>query len=254
MGEQDTGAAAGNAANSVTVDSSGNATDLLRSESGPTYSSNVASSAVTATGTSLALDLGSGGQYYRTDWKCWTSATDNFGIEGWFKTSDPTKSQTLVYNGNQGSQWQTWGFGNGFGLYVTGDTENGGASGHLMGLLGYVSWLDSGFTVAANEWFYAALVKQNGTVKMYFNNNAPVNFGTKDTVAASSMSVVGSAYGSSGDFLSGAVDNVRVFTFDSGAFRESDLLINQTVPEPSTVALCFTGVVGLLAYAWRKRK
>lgn len=255
LGENDSGAVAGGAANAVTADSSGNANNLYYSGAGPTYTSSVASSAASATGSTLALDFGSSGRHYVTG-SVWTSATDNYGMEGWFKTSDPTKSQALVYNGNMGQLWPTYGFGNGFGLYVTGDTGDGGGgvSGHLMGLLGYVAWLDSGFTIQANQWFYAALVKDNGTVKMYVNKSDPTNFGQRGTVAANNCSVIGSAFGSTGDLLSGAADNVRIFTFNAGQFSASDLLINQTVPEPSMVMLGMTGLIGLAAYAWRKRK
>lgn len=256
LGENDSGAVAGATANGTTVDSSSNANNLYTPGTVATYTSSVASSAATATGSTLAVNFpGSTGQHYVTN-SVWTNAVDNYGIEGWFKTTDPTKDQALAYNGNMGQLYSTYGFGNGFGLYVTGDTSpgGGGVSGHLMGLLGYVSWLDSGFTIEANQWFYAALVKDNGTVKMYFNKNAPTNLGAMSTVAADNCSVIGSAYGSTGDLLSGAADNVRIFTFNAGQFSESDLLINQTVPEPATMALCVTGVIGLLAYAWRKRK
>ena len=33
-----------------------------------------------------------------------------------------------------------------------------------------------------------------------------------------------------------------------------DVGISSVVPEPSTIALLTTGLLGLLAYAWRKRR
>ncbi len=54
------------------------------------------------------------------------------------------------------------------------------------------------------------------------------------------------AYSSYPDYL----DEIRV---SNAALGEADLLINQ-IPEPSTLALLAAGLIGLMAYAWRKRK
>ena len=42
--------------------------------------------------------------------------------------------------------------------------------------------------------------------------------------------------------------------FKTGAVSTIDNVSVSAIPEPSTLALLATGLIGLLAYAWRKRK
>ena len=61
------------------------------------------------------------------------------------------------------------------------------------------------------------------------------------------------------DVSSYAVDNTKSLFFDfqgtqgAGFLRVVEVQA-YSIPEPSTVALAATGIIGLLAYAWRKRK
>ncbi len=47
---------------------------------------------------------------------------------------------------------------------------------------------------------------------------------------------------------------IRMSNGDSVAARVDDIYVGPIVPEPSTSALLSAGLIGLLAYAWRKRK
>jgi hypothetical protein len=50
----------------------------------------------------------------------------------------------------------------------------------------------------------------------------------------------------------GVVDSLRFFTFEEGKFQLSDT--TNPIPEPGTLALLAAGLIGVLVYAWRKRK
>ena len=157
----------------------------------------------------------------------------------------------LAYNGDS---WK-----DGYGLYDIG--------GRLYGLYGGKVAFDTGITLSANQWFYAAIVNDNPNTKMFFNNGGTtqtVDFGDSYPLPLSPQLNIGVAGGYDAwgggpffqDYLHGSADNVRVIAFGgSYVFNPStDLLINATVPEPSTLAMLTLSLFGLAAYAWRKRK
>ncbi len=251
LGESDPGAANGLAGDSTTVDSSTFGITLTKTGT-ETYTSSVASSASLHTGSSLAMSFNGTG-YYSELGTCPDNGVGNFAIEGWFKTTNGATQQCLAYNGDT---WQ-----NGWGLYDIGGT--------LYGLYGGVAALNSGIAVPSNQWFYAALVNVAGDAKVYYNNGGAtqvVDLGsasTPTTPGAVSEFIIGAAGGvkTTGgtayqDYLNGSADEVRVDAFGgSYVFNPStDLMINATVPEPSTLVLLTMGLFGLAAYAWRKRK
>lgn len=237
LGEADAGAVAGNPGNATTEDSGANNMDLTNWTGTQTYSSNVAASAAAAVGSSLSMDFAGNG-FYLTQADCLTDATDNFGIEGWFNIDSLTQ-MGLACNGD--------GLGTaGFGLYVLGGT--------VQGYYCQLAVFDSGFAPTPGEWFYAALVRDGGITKMYVNNTNEItvagNTATPYSAAAAPQFSLGVV---SYDEFAGLADEIRVFTFEPGAFNAgSDLLI--AVPEPSTFALLAAGLFGLVAYAWRKQK
>jgi hypothetical protein len=247
LGEADPGAVAGNPGNDPTMDSSGLGLNLTKVGGNETYSSIVAASAATATGSSLAMTFDGTGYYNQTS--PLTVNTDNFGIEGWFKVNDLSQ-QSLALNG---SSWI-----NGYGLYLI--------NGRIYGLYGGLQAFDTGIAPTPGEWFYAALVRDAGDTKMYVNNATAIDFGTATAVpnipTDFKIGVAGGidAWGNWAyqDYLKGAADEVRVFAFGSQfgyAFNAgTDLLISQQVPEPSTLVLLAAGLAGISAVIWRKRK
>ena len=52
----------------------------------------------------------------------------------------------------------------------------------------------------------------------------------------------------------GIDNNGDIVGYGSNGTSNRAFLITAIVPEPSTLLLAATGLVGLLAYAWRKRK
>jgi hypothetical protein len=236
LGEADTGATVGGAISTLT-DSSGNARDLTGGTA--VYSSDVAASAVAAVGSTMSVAYAGSSGAGTMNSPPLTDATDNFGIEGWFKrTTGATDWEVMAFNGNPGQD--------GWGLYCR--------EGQVCGLWGALAWVDSGFYPTTDEWFYAAVVRNNGVGQIYINNSAPVGSLATAPIAPGAANSIAIG-GMNAEAWHGSADEVRVFTFEPGAFNAStDLLINQVVPEPSTLALLAMSVLGLIACAWRKRK
>lgn len=255
----------------TTIDKSANSRTMTKSGT-MSYTTDVANSAKTATGSTKSMSFSNGcllrGPAYAGSEDDWTSAIDNFGAEGWFKTTDTSAHQVLFNNGSFGCSNDGKDFGSGFALCINRDPDQTSNS-RLYGLFGGVAWLDTGITLSNNTWFYAAIVRNAGTTTAYFKNDGDSSLTsvvidtTHTPVAATNgLSTISSAYGLANgwltagnyEFLNGSADSVRAFTFSSGGFTTSDLLINQTVPEPSAMALVVAGMFGLLAYVWRKRR
>lgn len=94
-----------------------------------------------------------------------------------------------------------------------------------------------------------------GTLSYYLNGKLDTSitfasgFYGGSTDAGWGFEVNGLAYHDRG--FDGSIKSLAFSTF-TGAFSTSDLVLIQT-PEPSTILLTISGVLGLLAYAWRKR-
>ena len=146
-----------------------------------------------------------------------STLTDNFGIEAWVNPDVAVGGHTYVIAFN--------GAGNGWGIYQSGSTYSG--------LLGGVGTVGSG-TATVGTWTHVALVRSGGVATFYVNG---VPSGATSATAPLTPTI-GFAIGSTAQALpsqafSGAIDEVRVFTFefDSGGaghsfFSTNDLLVN----------------------------
>ncbi len=67
----------------------------------------------------------------------------------------------------------------------------------------------------------------------------------------------GAAEGSTGQYVTGtftAAGTSQSFTILGNVCQQINAIQLRAIPEPSTLALLATGLIGLLCYAWRKRK
>ena len=227
LGEGDPGAVDQAIGNIITVDQGDpvfGANALVRNGS-PQYVGTQGSTAADKLGSILSMFFSAGGSY--SDSGVSTLATDNFGIEGWFKPRDTTTAQVLVYNGARAAS--------GFGLYLLDGTYHGSYGG--------VAFIDSGVPAQAGVWSYFAMVRDGGSTQLYVNGLTPVriepNLGPKLGTIGDPF-VIG-AHASSVDQFTGQADEVRLFEFAPGTFNaETDLLF--AIPEPSVAATFFAGL------------
>jgi 1-phosphatidylinositol phosphodiesterase len=140
-----------------------------------------------------------------------TALTDNFGIELWVKPSTLTGNQCLAYNGHTGTS--------GWGLYQFG--ANYGA------LFGGVIIFGSG-PAAAGVWTHLALVRNNGAATLYVNGVASGTVPDGPNVPAGRFAIGAQPQSLAAEFFAGALDEVRVFTFQPGQFSPDNLLYQPT--------------------------
>lgn len=206
MGENDPGAITG-AFCTNTADAAGGQTLTFTPDVStyPLYTANVASSATASTGSQLALQLD--GNQYATGTVI-SNLIDNFGIELWVKTADATGGKVIAYNGDTSVS--------GWGIFQNGAT--------YQALFGGVLIFGSA-PVTTNVWTHLALVRSAGKTTFYVNG------------VASGAAVLEPNY-PTGNFLigadnvhsetfTGAIDEVRVFTFPNGSFNVTNLLYSQ---------------------------
>ncbi|MBK1884051.1 alpha-L-fucosidase [Luteolibacter pohnpeiensis] len=138
---------------------------------------------------------------------------NNIGIEAWVKIGDLTQSDRTIFStgGNEG------------GLQIAYNINAGGLCGALAGKT-YVgkSYVPS----STSEWVHVALVRDAGTTTFYVNG---VAWGDSNTSIPNDGSVLHLAVNSgAGAYFKGAVDEVRIFSFEAGTFDPHDLLWYQS--------------------------
>jgi hypothetical protein len=167
-----------------------------------------------------------------------TTGADNWGVQLWVKPGNATDKMVYLTNGDSTA-------GSDISLFQL----NLGAGAEYYAEVG--SYIYSIGAVDTANWHNLALVNDAGTVSFYLDGVA------KSSTPNVHASITPGAFlglgvnidGTGG--MAGGIDEARIFTFAPGAFQVSDLGF---VPEPGTLTLLATGVFGLLAYAWRKRK
>lgn len=202
FGESDLGAALGKTSNSTTDIGGDQIVGALHATGTPKYSSDVSPQAAKL-GSKLSIDLGAENAYFSAGSAI--TAVDNLGFDGFFKfsTTDVEERGMPFYLGCSGAD--------GIGLIV--------ANGMLKVLFGGVDFLDTGVFVTADTWYYIAVVRSNSNTSVYVNSVEPIDLDSaKKPKPASKLTQVGNIF-------RGSVDNLRIFTFEEGQFRPSDLQI-----------------------------
>lgn len=160
-----------------------------------------------------------------------------YTIEMWFKANNVT-SRADFFNYKGG----------------TSDIGVGVENGKIQCLVGN-AWL-AGSTVSTGSWYHVAMTRDaSSNVKIYLNGVEDMSGSGTESFGALGNSLWFGANNSSGApavALNGAMDEIAIYGY---ALTESQAMAHyHGVPEPTSAMLAFVGLLGLLAYAWRKRK
>jgi sugar lactone lactonase YvrE len=185
---------------------------------GPAYYSNdVAVAAVAHVSSSLSLNFTSSAFASNS---IVSTATDNFGIEAWVKPASVNAGQVIAYNGSTATS--------GWGIMVSG-------SNYLALFGGRDIWGVGAAT--PNVWTHVALVRDSGVATIYTNGIAAGTSVAFPNVPSGDFALAAPPQAPNSQFLTGLVDEVRVFTFAPGQFSTNDLLLNHPVSSLGTTSL-----------------
>jgi Concanavalin A-like lectin/glucanases superfamily len=210
LGEDDPGAVAGALAADPTLPSAG-ALNLPRIGT-PSYSSIPGVGAPRPSALSVGFNGVSDG--FRAN-ALITNATDNFGIELWARPTSAVGNSVLAYNGNTSTS--------GAGLFRFGSD--------YAVLYGGNALMNAPNSVDLNQWTHLALVRASGTTTLYKNGVAIATTPIGPNPPAGGFSI-GINPLVDGEFFSGNIDEVRVFTFAAGQFALSDLSFRASFSDP----------------------
>jgi large repetitive protein len=171
--------------------------------------------------------------------------TGAYSIEMWFNASDVTGRHDM-FN------------------YKGGSVDMGfGVQGGKLQLLSNPPnvWLTGAPTVSTNTWYHVAITRDSASKLTGYLNGAEI-FSTNNSTA--SFGSLGSALwfganngsGTPAVAFAGSLDEVAIYGYQ----LTGDQIVAHynagitPVPEPASVVLLGCGLLGLLAYAWRKRK
>jgi sugar lactone lactonase YvrE len=214
MGESDLGAGDGIVPTN-TIDSV--ASHNLKFRGPAFYSSDVGIAALAHVGSSRSVNFTSGAFASNT---IVSTATDNFGIEAWVKPASVTAGQVIAYNGATDTS--------GWGIIVSGS--------NYLALFGGNDIWGVG-TATPNVWTHVALVRDGGVATIYTNGVAAGTSLSGPNVPVGNFAVAAPPQSPVSQFLTGLVDEVRVFTFTPGQFSTNDLLLNKPIYAVGTSSL-----------------
>jgi hypothetical protein len=234
LGDNDPGAAAGQPGAAQTLPAIGN--QPLDRFGNPSYSD-----ATPPRGDISRLSMNFDGSTARYMGPVLTTATNNVGIEAWVRSNGRvTNNATIAYNGNTATS--------GFGVF-----RIGGSWAYLIGgvVLG-------GTVPVTTEWTHLAFVRDNGVGTLYVNGVAAATTTATPNAPAGNFLVGGNPLVAT-EWFDGLIDEVRLFTFNPGAFLVSDLNFYErpAAPVPAHRPSLLIGLalalalVGLLALARR---
>lgn len=176
--------------------------------------------------------------------------TGVFSVELWFNANSVASRRDIVtYKESAGSE---------FGLFINGTKQLETISAHTQPTTFFASHVGS--TVAANSWYQVVLTRDlSSSLTTYVNgaNTGAVQF--SDSLATNGTVYVGTNYNSTQKNcfgFGGSVDEVSIY---GTCLSEDRVLAHYNagitmVPEPTAAILLGSALVGLLAYASRKRK
>src|SRR6267142_4285663 len=215
IGEFDPGASPGVSATGPTDTAIG--AHNLKAVGQAYYSNDVAVAALAHVSSSLSLNFASGAFASNS---IVSTATDNFGIECWVKPASVVAGQVIAYNGaTDTSGWR---------LIVSGS--------NYLALLGGKDVWGSG-TATPNVWTHVALVRSGGVATIYTNAIAAGTSLVSPNVPVGKFALAAPPQAPNSQFLTGLVDEVRLFTFAAGQFSTNDLLLNHPVSSLGTTSL-----------------
>lgn len=190
-----------------------NAPVRLTAVGNASYDSSVAESAEARTGSALALRFDGASQHAWID-RALSTAVDNFGLELWVRPESLPEGFALVaYNGDTRS--------NGWGFYQYG-AMFGIAFGGGVGLVGNAP-------ATVGTWVHLAMVRDRGVTTFYVDGVAGESSNVVPETPAGGFAIASHPQDPAGEFFNGAIDEVRLFTFDAGQFSVDDLLLKRRV-------------------------